>query len=92
MLVGCCLQSDVVPGVQACGAVNVDYHFLQRLFHIMDTDESGAVDFDEFLVFVETMYGNFDVGFGHFSCMSQLHVTPHTPCAMIYLVPVFITC
>jgi len=38
--------------------------------------------------------GSFDIIFGPFACsrVSQLHVTPHTPCAMIYLVPVFITC
>ena len=38
------------------------------------------------------MYGNFDIRFGHFSCISQPRLTPHAPCDTIYLVHMLIGC
>ena len=37
-------------------------------------------------------YGNFDIILDHFSRISQLHLTPHMPCAAPYLVPMLIAC
>ena len=37
-------------------------------------------------------YGNFDIIFDHFPRISQLHPTPHAPCAMPCLVPMLIGC
>ena len=36
------------------------------------------------------MYGNFDIRFDHFSRISLLHPTPHTPCDMLHFAPIFI--
>ena len=36
------------------------------------------------------MYGNFDIVLVQISRVSQLHITQHAPCAMLYFVPMLI--
>ena len=38
------------------------------------------------------VYGNFDIILVHFPRVSQLHPTPHAPCAMLHLVPMLVVC
>ena len=60
-------------------------------FSTIPASRENGTAFDKGLQF-GAWYGNFDIILGHLSRVSQLHPTPHAPCAMLYLVTMLAVC